>query len=885
VPRIPRSHWQERRALLLASLVALGVALAIRWDGLADEGSFEASLAAVLGDRVDVEPGSLVRFGEGGPLRFEPVLFRGTVEPGAPADLFYVEARAEESTVLATRHLSNLTRTSSADELAPVRIGDDHVAFATKVSGRYDAVTLLDLRGEPDAVTRGWPARARLQNAITNLQETGRRVGFGRRRYALRPASESLELVVEAGRAVVTVDDARLVLDPERLAPIEGRERVEAHELEKGMPGTITWVVDSVRNLSFVGPEPIAWLESRVFAIKDYFDRAYYAAAGGPDTEAEVAAEMGVSAEEARQRAELSATDPELGWPPAALEPIIDSPARGEGEWIAIVDDPFVKSYPNAPPGFVSTFLQVDPERPFTRVYVIAWDPRQIQLRIMSGTQEPESATGETAPGMVPRDDETLERVVGGFNGGFQSLHGEFGMMSEGRVYLPPKPWAATVGVYEDGRVAMGSWSGPPEGIRYYAEEWAVRQIPEGMVELRQNLTSVVEGDTWNPWRRWYWGAAPSADDEQVYIDRSGLCLTREGFLVYFWGKSMGAEELGKAMLAARCVRGLHLDMNQRHTGFELYNTYRTEAPLPEIGRRLRDEFEFEIDVPHVRDWRVRGRLLASSMTPMRFPRYIRRDARDFFYLTQRPVLPGPHLAVTGSTQGATEGEGVFDPRGLPNAGWPHTFARTYLGAPPTADAGRTWLVRADLSRARLGALEGVQGEGRVLAYLTGARTTTGSRGLRSESRTVGRRWSIGAPDGAVLRGEPLPSRPNAAAAVGVDRDGFLVYAERVGDSVSLSDRLAAAGVTEALALPEGTRLAFALPDGTFAGVDAYVLEVDPSTALPFVAEERPAAEVLFPDVEPRPYMFWGPMQDTRVRYLRESDRPSRFQAPEDTTP
>lgn len=852
--------------------MTLAVAIAIRWDGLADAGTFEASLAEVLADRVDLEPDTVVRFGEGGPLSFEPVLFRGTVEPGAPADLFFVEARADEGAVLATRNLSNLTRTSSADELAPIRIGESHVAFATKVSGRFDAVTVLELQGEPDAVTRGWPARARLQNAITNLQETGRRVGFGRRRYALRPASDSLTLAHEDGRIVVTLDDTRVVLDPERLAPIEGADRVEAHELEKGMPGTITWVVDSVRNLSFVGPEPIAWLESRVFAIKDYFDRAYYAAAGGPDTEAEVAAEMGVTAEEARQRAELSATDPELGWPPAAMDPIIDSPARGEGEWVAIVDDPFVKSYPNAPPAFVSTFLQVDPERPFTRVYVIAWDPRQIQLRIMSGTQEPESATGETAPGMVPRDDETLDRVVGGFNGGFQSLHGEFGMMSEGRVYLPPKPWAATVGVYEDGRVAMGSWSGPPEGIRYYAEEWAVRQIPEGMVEMRQNLTSVVEDDTWNPWRRWYWGAAPSADDEQVYIDRSGLCLTREGFLVYFWGKSMGAEELGKAMLAARCVRGLHLDMNQRHTGFELYNTFRADAPIPEVGRRLRDEFEFEIDVPHVRGWRVRGRLLASSMTPMRFPRYIRRDARDFFYLTQRPILPGPHL------EGATEGEGVFDPRGLPNAGWPHGFARTHLGRPPTEDGGRTWLVRADLSRAHLDATEG-----RVLAYLTGARSTQGSRGLRSESRTVGRRWSIGSTEGAVLRGEPLASRPDATAAVGVDRDGFLVYAERSEDPVSLAARLATAGVTEALALPDGSRLAFVLPDGTFAGVDAYVVEVDPTTALPFMAEERPATEVLFPDVEPRPYMYWGPMQDTRVRYLRESDRPSRFQSPDET--
>lgn len=883
VPKLARGYARPRRRLVVVALAGVAVASTLHWNGLVDEGEFEASLAQAVSARVGLEPGTLVRFGAEGlgaarPLRFEPVLFRGRIEESAPADLFFVEARAtEDGAVLSTQHLSNLTRTGSADELAPIRVGDHHIAFASKVGGRFDAVTVLDLRGEPLEVTRGWPARARVQNAVTNLQETGRRQGFGRRRYALRPASETLTMEVSEGRVTLRLDgDVRVVLDPAQLAPLEGADRVEAYGLEKGMPGTITWIVDSIRNLSFVGPEPIAWLESRVFAVKDLFDRVYYAAAGGSDTEAEVAAELGLTEEQARQRAELSATDPELGWPPAPLEPIIAAPARGEGEWVAVVDDPFVKAYPNAPPAFATTYLQVDPERPFTRVYVIAWDPRQIQLRIMSGTQEPESATGETAPGMVPRDAESLERVVGGFNGGFQSLHGEFGMMSEGRVYLPPKPWAATVGVFADGRVAMGSWSGPPRGIRYYAEDWAVRQIPEGMVELRQNLTSVVEGDAWNPWRRWYWGAAPQGDEEQVYIDRSGLCLTREGFLVYFWGKSMGAEELGKAMLAARCVRGMHLDMNQRHTGFELYRTFRPEEPPPDLGRGLRDGFEFEIEVPHVRGWRVRGRLLASSMTPMRFPRYIRRDARDFFYLTQRPVLPGPSLA------GVSNGEGVFDPSGLPNAGWPPAFARAWLGAPPTDEEGtRTWLVRVDASRALLPGA-GAPPDGRVLAYLTGLRRSSGSVGLVVESQTVGRRFRIGAAEGALLRGDLLAGRPEARVALGVDVDGFLVYAERGDDPTPLMERLRAAGVTEALALPDDTRLAFALPGGTFAGADAYVLEVDLASALPVVAEERPMTEVLFADVEPRPYMYWGPMQDTRVRYLRDTDRPSRFQGPEE---
>ncbi|MBX3250562.1 MAG: hypothetical protein KF901_25520 [Myxococcales bacterium] len=890
-----RAHLRERGPLLVALALGLGVALGLTWPDFAREGEAGRSLAVVLDAEVEVEPESVIVFGGGGALGFREVLFRGRVDEGAPSDLYYVRARITASgAVVATRHLSNLTRTGSADELTPVRVGEHHVAFLAKVAGRIDALTVLDLRGEPSSVTDDWPPRARAQNAVTNLLDTGRPEGFGRRRYGLAQAADDASLEVADGRLVVRFDvrsdvrgdvrtegesPPRLVIDPERAEPLEGAEHVELQALEKGMPGTLTWVVDTVRGLSFVGPEPIAWLESRVFAVKDYFDRVYYDVAGGPDTEAEVAEELGVSAEVARQRAELSATDPELGWPPGPIPPIIASPARGEGEWIAIVDDPFLKAYPNAPPSFFSTFLQVDPQRPFTRVYVALWDPRQIQLRIMSGTQEPESATGQTAPGMVPRDDETLERVVAGFNGGFQSLHGEFGMMSEGRVYLPPKPWAATVAVYADGRVTMGSWRGPPEGVRHYTEDWATAQIPEGMVEYRQNLTSVVEDDRWNPWRRWYWGAAPQGDQDQVYIDRSGICLTREGFFAYFWGKSMGAEELGRAMIAARCVRGMHLDMNQRHTGFELYHTYRRAEPPTPVGRRLRDDFEFEIDVPQGRDWRVRGRLLASSMTPMRFPRYIRRDARDFFYLTQRPVLPGPHLA------GEIEGEGTFDAGGLPNAGWPHAFARAWLGAPPDGDGGRTWLVRIDPSRAVPQPLARAH-HGRALGYLT-APPRAGGWALVTTPLTVGRRWAVvdvaDAGDAlVVLRGEPLG--PESDAALGVDGDGFLVYAERAGDPVPLRQRLEAAGVSRAIGLPAASRLAFAL-GGTFAGPDAYVRDVDVDDALALLAEERPPTEVLFPDVEPRPYMFWGPMQDTRVRYLRTTDRPARFTAPEEEAP
>ncbi len=59
----------------------------------------------------------------------------------------------------------------------------------------------------------------------------------------------------------------------------------------------------------------------------------------------------------------------------------------------------------------------------------------------MSGTVEPKSATGETGPGMVPRDPAVMSQFVAGFNGGFQAIHGEFGMMADKVLYLPPKPF------------------------------------------------------------------------------------------------------------------------------------------------------------------------------------------------------------------------------------------------------------------------------------------------------------------------------------------------------------------------------------------------------------------------------------------------------------
>jgi hypothetical protein len=834
-----------------------------------------AVITAMEAEGVRVREASLTWVdGRPSPFSTRGLLFLGAVEGGL-ADLYYAEIRAAGGTVLAASSPTNVSDTAGAEEHQIARVGD-FVAVSALVGDRLDAVSVLDLRGEPASLTAGWSARQRLQNGVSNLQQVGRARGFGVRRYQWLERPASYELRPRRGGFVVTHGaDARDVeLDPGREEPREGAQFVEVQSQTKGVPGTVAWVVDTVRAVPWIGPEPIEWLENRAFAVRDRLQQGWHGVVGPDDTAAEAAADLGTAgSSESRRRALLTATDPELGWPPPPVAPVLPDVVEGEGRWLPVVDDPYVNAYPGAPPAFYQTFIRSDPQRDYTRVYITMWDPRQVQLRMVAGAFEPVSATGQRGPGMVPRDERTLRNLVGAFNGGFQALHGEFGMMADGQVYLPPKPWAATVAVFDDGRVGMGSWPAPDWNGRF-VERFATRQIPEGMVEYRQNLTSVVEDGRWNPWERWYWGAAPRGAQEQTLTGRTGLCLTEEGFMAYFWGQNLSPEALATAMLGTRCRRGLHLDMNSAHCGFEFFRPIAPGEQVPRLSQAPDAAFEHEGPLSEAPGWTFRARRAVRSME-MPFPRYSGNEGRDFFYLTLRPVLPGPAIAVASPG----EGEGEFRTDGLPHAGWPHAFARTYLGPD---EQHRTWFLRIDPRRAVPGPAALAAHHRRPLAYLTNVRSTDpgpNEVALVARHATVGTEYQVGRPaegDRVVLSGPALSRTPDAIAALGVDRDGFLVYAERSRDATDLRARMASAGVPEAVVLsPSDARLALAA-GGAFSAVDGVTARpVAVERGLPFFAEERPAAEVIFPDNAPQPYRSWSVLQDQRVRYFPQN--PPRF--------
>ncbi len=260
---------ERRRYLLVALGLALAAILVARAGRGGDGETPEASLAlALAGEGLVVDEASVVFFGDDTALSTRPVLFRARPGEGQPHDVYYAEARAGRGTsLLDVRWVSNLTRTSSADEGLLTPLGE-RLLYASVVSGQVDAVTLLDMSGEPEALTEDWPLRARAQNAISNVQETGRRGGVGRVRYRLTTPVDAVAITTEGDQFSVDLGDGEaVVIDPASPdEPTSGASLVEVTPQVKGMPGTITWVVDTVRNLSFVGPEPIEWLEHTVFA-------------------------------------------------------------------------------------------------------------------------------------------------------------------------------------------------------------------------------------------------------------------------------------------------------------------------------------------------------------------------------------------------------------------------------------------------------------------------------------------------------------------------------------------------------------------------------------------------------------------------------------------
>jgi hypothetical protein len=612
--------FARRRAALLATLVVTFAATSlVSVDPVPADAT---ELAAALGRA----SGGVVRTED---MRWEPsggilsdlvlgrfVMFLASDAENGPRDLHRARVRlSPEGRVLALASPRNLTSTPLGDDHALVVRGS-RAAYATFAFGQEQSVTALDLSGEgAQNVTK--KLHDRVMSAITNWQLTGGGDGVGRVDVTLEQPAQRVGLAIsEASLDIALADDdralratrsARLDLDKSELVPASAPGmRVESR---RHLPKPVVfWAVDTVRAVPWIGPAPIAWLEEKTFAVRDTMKQAAFkVTAGGEALAREPDAPPPATVLDGSQAAA------DLGhWPPSPIHSMWKTPEPGEGEWTAPTQ-PWVKHLPtpangDAPPSmFYRAFVRPDEERPYAKVLLVAMDMRQLDLEMEAGSEDPKPLTGPPGTGRIPRDPAVYTKIAAAFNGGFKTEHGSYGMMLRKRVLLPPVPGVATVIVTKDGRYGLGSWGSNKDvgGIQDVEAS--------DIVSFRQNLDPLVDNDKVNPSGRAQWGFTLPGTTMQT--ERSGLCVTNAGHLLYAWGDDVSATTLGKAMKMASCVYGMHLDMNPHHTGFIFTNI--TELKGRNYKSELLDK-QMEIDTA----------------------RYIEYAPKDFFYMTLHDPTP-----------------------------------------------------------------------------------------------------------------------------------------------------------------------------------------------------------------------------------------------------
>jgi hypothetical protein len=653
----------------------------------------------------------------------------------------------------------------------------------------------------------------RAMAAVTNLQQTGSATGVGRVDITLESPAAAAALRLDATSLDIALYDTPSSASPTRT----GQFDIARGQLSTMLPGAHAsaslhlpkllshWVVDTLRAVPWIGPAPIAWIEDEVFSLRDaYRQFAFRRGTLGTDVVAMPAADPPATP--------VSKPTDASAWPPAHIPTIWRSAEDGEGTW----HDPNL-TWMRRPPGltsdapapFLVTFLRPDERRPYVRVFLVVMNMHQLDLDMEAGVEDPEPLTGSHGSGRIPRDPAIFRRVAAAFNGAFKTDHGHYGMMVHKRVLLPAVPDAATVAVLDDGRVAFGTWGSESRRSGYGSD------VDHAIVSFRQNLDALLDHGVINPTGRNLWGFTLPGKSAQT--ERSGLCVTTTGHLLYAWGDDLSASTLAFAMQMGGCDYAIHLDMNPYHTGF-MFTAI--------------DDFATKS---------YHSELLSPAMS-IPIDRYIHFSPKDFFYVMVHDPTPPP---IDGAAPWGEDGGLQPPPSWMPGVWSSHIETpagrvelldvepgrAAYRIRAGTGDATAAFPLREledkDAARVLLAVGTGVAPEKHPRGLATdgklavptandsewGQLVATPDQGLSiataQEHRQVGPNEDMMELPIVVWDGRPRPTPPSGSvqwrAALGVTSSGRVLLARgRLGSHAVLADILARAQCGRALALERG---------------------------------------------------------------------------------
>jgi hypothetical protein len=188
-------------------------------------------------------------------------------------------------------------------------------------------------------------------------------------------------------------------------------------------------------------------------------------------------------------------------------------------------------------------------------IALLSFNQRLLELRLHSGTVDAGTTGWRWGPSVAGTERTYL---VAAFNGGFKLNVDAGGFASWGRVAAPLRDGLGSIVTYANGQTDIGSWH---------------QEVPapgRPVASVRQNLSLLIDNgrpaasvDCVSCWGATLGGVSGPA--------RSALGITADGHLIWTGGEHLTTAALATALLGARVVRAVELDINPEWVAAYLY--------------------------------------------------------------------------------------------------------------------------------------------------------------------------------------------------------------------------------------------------------------------------------------------------------------------------
>ncbi|MBI3647426.1 MAG: phosphodiester glycosidase family protein [Actinobacteria bacterium] len=244
---------------------------------------------------------------------------------------------------------------------------------------------------------------------------------------------------------------------------------------------------------------------------------------------------------------------------PQDVQPFVPNPLPSEGRWQT------VGRTVDGLPTLRVTYLRPDSLHTSLLAGVMWMDTKLLHAELIPGTVVP----GRSWPTNAEVPPSRYDQIAATFNSGFLLADSHGGFYLDGRTAAPLVPGQASLVIYKDGTVNVGSWGSD------------VSMTPD-VVAVRQNLSMLVSngrplpGLATDSVRKW--GVTLG---NAVLVWRSGIGVTQDGALVYAAGPGLTVQSLAAILARAGAVRAMELDINTEWTSANYYTSRKGSAPAP----------------------------------------------------------------------------------------------------------------------------------------------------------------------------------------------------------------------------------------------------------------------------------------------------------------